>query len=223
MSGYLLDWIGGFPDVVAYQTYIVTGVPFEASRWHVRALSARQRQRLREIGRPAAPPPAPSRVTELDQAIVAGLTADGRASYSELAERVGASASTVARRLNRMLRDGVIGLRCDIARAELGWPFAAVLWGSVDAAVLERAAPDLGERVPELRFCSTIAGPENTLLVLWLRGIADLQRVERRLTEQLPGLRVADRRVVLRTMKFMGQILDADERYTRSVPLRLRA
>lgn len=223
LAGYLLDWIGSFPDVIGYRTHVVTSTPFEASRWEVRALSPEQRRRLRGLRGGTPPRPTPTPVVELDRGLIGGLSVDGRASHRELADQLGVSARTVARRLNRLVRAGVIGFRCDVARAALGWPVAAMVWGSANVEVLDRLAPELGERVPELRFCSTMAGPQNTHLVLWLRTIADLQRVERRLVEAIPGLRIADRRVVLRTMKLMGQVLDADGgRYSHTVPLRLR-
>ncbi|WP_067972274.1 Lrp/AsnC family transcriptional regulator [Nocardiopsis trehalosi] len=222
LSDYLLTWIGGFADIVGYRAHVVTGVLFEAHRWQVRALSPDQRRRLTALNAAdRGGPPAEGRVTELDQRLLTHLCGSGRAGYHELAELAGVSATTAARRLNRLLRGGIIGLRCDIARADLGWPVAAVLWGSVDPRVLDRARTDLGERVPELRLCSTIAGPENTHFIVWLRAAPDLQRVEQRLVEELPGLHIADRRVVLRTVKFMGNVMGPDERYVRTVPLRL--
>ncbi|MFC3996614.1 Lrp/AsnC family transcriptional regulator [Nocardiopsis sediminis] len=222
LSDYLLNWIGGFEDVVAYRMHVVTGILFEAHRWQVRALAPEQRRRLLALtGADSGAPVPEGRITELDQRLLDRLCGDGRAGYQALAAALGVSPTTAARRLNRLLRGGIIGLRCDIARTELGWPAAAVLWGSVDARVLERARADLGTRIPELRLCSTIAGPQNTHFIVWLRSTADLQRVEQRLVEELPGLHIADRRMVLRTVKFMGNVLDSTERYVRAVPLRL--
>lgn len=222
LSWYLLDWIGSFPDVVAYETHVITRIPFQASRWHLHALAPGQRRALQAMEGPTPGAGAPPPVTEADQAIIGALAADGRASYGVLGRAAGVSASTAARRLDRLLRGGAVGLRCDVARGELGWPAAAVLWGSVAYEELERAAADLEVAVPELRFCSTVAGSENALLVVWLRAIADLPEVERRLEARLPGLRLTDRRMVLRTMKLMGQILDEEGRYTGTVPFRMR-
>ncbi|WP_017540642.1 Lrp/AsnC family transcriptional regulator [Nocardiopsis halophila] len=222
LAGYLLDWIGSFPDVAAYATHVITGIPFQADRWHLHALAPDQRRVLRAMGGPAPGDGAPPPVSRADQAIIGALAADGRASHRELGRAAGVSAGTAARRLERLLRGGAVGVRCDVARERLGWPAAAVLWGSVEPEVLERAAADLEGAVPELRFCSTVAGSENALLVVWLRAVADLPRVEQRLAARLPGLRVTDRRMVLRTMKLMGQVMDEEGRYVRTVPLRLR-
>jgi len=224
MADYLMNWIGAFPDVVSYRVHMVTRVVSEAHRWQVRALSPEQRRRLRALAprTECAKEAGGDRVTGLDQRIADLLCTDGRMGYQRIAERLDIAPTTAARRLNRLIRAGIIGLRCDIARAEMGWPTAAVLWGTVDPQVLERAE-DLCEQVPELRLCSTIAGPENTHFIVWLRTVPDLTRVERRLLEALPGLRIADRRMVLHTFKFMGNVLDAAQRYVRTVPLRLSA
>ncbi|WP_020380030.1 Lrp/AsnC family transcriptional regulator [Nocardiopsis potens] len=221
MAEYLMDWIGAFPDVVSYRVHMVTRVVSEAHRWQVRALSPEQRRRLRALAPRTEEADGDDRVTGLDQRIADLLCTDGRMGYQRIAERLDIAPTTAARRLNRLIRSGIIGLRCDIARAEMGWPTAAVLWGTVDPQVLERAE-DLGERVPELRLCSTIAGPENTHFIVWLRTVPDLTRVEHRLLEALPGLRIADRRMVLHTFKFMGNVMDREQRYVRTVPLRLR-
>jgi DNA-binding Lrp family transcriptional regulator len=222
LADYLLNWVGGFPDVISYHVHVVTGMPYEAQHWQVGALSPAQRRRLRALVPPVVPRPGSDHITELDQRVIDLLCDDGRVGYHDIAERLGIAPATAARRLNRLLREGILGLRCDIAREAMGWPVAAVLWGSAGADVLERAG-DLGERIPEVRLCSTLAGPENTHLVVWLRTAADLVRVERRLLDEMPGLRIADRRVILRTFKFMGGIVDARQRYSRTVPLRPRA
>ncbi|MER6626063.1 Lrp/AsnC family transcriptional regulator, partial [Streptomyces sp. NPDC000931] len=222
LADYLLNWVGGIPDVVSYRVHVVTEVPREAYLWQVRALSPAQRRRLRALAPTLRDPVGDERVTELDQEIVDLLCRDARLGYQAIADRLDVAPTTAARRINRLLRDGLLGLRCDISRAHMGWPSAATLWGTVDPSVLD-AVPDLGERIPEVRLCTTIAGPENTLFILWLRDAPDLTRVERRLLEELPGLRIADRRMTLRTFKFMGGVTDADQRFVRSVPVQLRS
>src|SRR5256885_11408888 len=49
-----------------------------------------------------------SRVEEIDRAIVAALTADGRLSYTDLAEKVGLSVSAVHQRVRRLGQRGVL-------------------------------------------------------------------------------------------------------------------
>lgn len=221
LADYLLHRIGGLPDVVSYRVHVVTEVPQEAYLWQVRALSPEQRRRIRALAPGSRPDAATERVTETDQRIVDLLCHDARLGYQGIAEPLGITPTTAARRLNRLLREGLLGLRCDISRPHMGWNAAATVWGTVDPLVLEKAQ-DLGERIPELRLCTTIAGPENALIILWLRNTTDLTGVERRLLAELPGLRISDRRMTLRTFKFMGGVMDADQRFVRSVPVDLR-
>ncbi|WP_017616127.1 Lrp/AsnC family transcriptional regulator [Nocardiopsis salina] len=222
MADYLLSRIGGIPEVVSYRVHVVTQVPREAFRWQIRALSPAQRRALQALAPRDRADATSERVTGLDQRLVDLLCFDARMGYQTIAEHLDIAPTTAARRLNRLLRAGLLGLRCDISRQHMGLPSAATLWGTVEPEVLDRA-DNLGERIPELRLCTTIAGPENALFILWLRDAPDLTRVERELLAELPGLRIADRRMTLRTFKFMGGVMDSDQRFARSVPFLLGA
>ena len=48
------------------------------------------------------------RVEEIDRAIVAALTVDGRLSYTDLAEKVGLSVSAAHQRVRRLEQRGVL-------------------------------------------------------------------------------------------------------------------
>ncbi len=65
----------------------------------------------------------------------------------------------------------------------------------------------------------SVTGPHNLVLSVWQRSLADVQRLETALARRFPDLRVAERRVSLRTVKRMGRILDADGRAVRAVPM----
>jgi DNA-binding Lrp family transcriptional regulator len=217
---YLLERIGPISGILDYGVHIITDLPFETHRWHIRALTADQQKRLRALGIGAGDEqPLRGRITDLDRALVTRLCLNGRASYRELGEQTGVSAPVVARRLGRLLRAKVIGLRCDVSRRRLGLPSAAFLRGTLDRAELNAAMSDLGARTPELRLITAVAGASNAQLSVWLRSTADLFRVEERLARDLPSLRITDRIVVLRTVKLMGHVLDDSERRIRTVPL----
>ncbi|NDL57865.1 Lrp/AsnC family transcriptional regulator [Phytoactinopolyspora mesophila] len=220
LPDYLLNRIGPISGVLDYAVHIITDLPFETDRWHIRALTADQHNRLRALGVGAGDGRSlEGRVTDLDRELVTRLCVDGRASYQELADQTGVSAPAVARRLNRLLRARVIGLRCDVSRRRLGLPGAVFLRGTLDRAEFRTAMGELGARIPELRLITAVAGASNSQLSVWLRSIADLFQVEERLARELPSLRVTDRIVVLRTIKLMGHILDDSERRIRTVPI----
>ena len=65
-------------------------------------------------------------VEETDRAIVAALTADGRLSYTDLAERVGLSVSAVHQRVRRLEQRGVInGYAARVAYDAIDLPLTA--------------------------------------------------------------------------------------------------
>ena len=57
---------------------------------------------------PAEPAPAAPPAVDVDRALLAALARDGRASYTDLAERVGLSVSAVHQRVRRLEQRGLI-------------------------------------------------------------------------------------------------------------------
>ena len=63
---------------------------------------------------------------EIDRAIVGALTADGRLSYTDLAERVGLSVSAVHQRVRRLEQRGVVkGYTAKVSYEALDLPLTA--------------------------------------------------------------------------------------------------
>ncbi|MFJ9180065.1 Lrp/AsnC family transcriptional regulator [Streptomyces sp. NPDC102360] len=207
------------PDVRATRTHISTGLPTEGSRWRLRSLDATQTSRLAAEAEPADVPrhAPPAHWDSLDTRLLELLSTDGRASLRDLATASGASLSTVRRRVHSLLASRVL-LRCDLARPLSGWPLSAAYFASVPSPYLEETSRALSE-VPEVRSCAITAGPHNLLIDVWLRTLHDVHVFETHLSRRFPRLTVADRSVVLRTVKHMGRILDHAGRSVRVVPL----
>ncbi|KPI18942.1 hypothetical protein OK074_1406 [Actinobacteria bacterium OK074] len=74
--------------------------------------------------------------------------------------------------------------------------------------------------VREVRSGAITAGPHNLVVDVWLRDLRDVHAFEAHLSRKLPRPTVADRSVVLRTVKHMGRLLDHDGRGIAVVPLR---
>ena len=76
---------------------------------------------------------------ELDARIAAVLAADGRCSYTDLAEKVGLSVSAVHQRVRRLEKRGVIrGYTAQIDSEQIGLPLTAF----VSLTPIDPAAPD---------------------------------------------------------------------------------
>jgi len=95
------------------------------------------------------------------------LTADGRVSNAELAERVGLSASACLRRVQELERSGVIkGYRAVLDRAALGTGFTAfIAVGLSDhTKASQKAFEESIVTSPEVRECHNITGAFEYLL-----------------------------------------------------------
>jgi len=122
---------------------------------------------------------------ERDREIVAALQEDARATYAEVAQRVGLSASSVHDRVRKLEQAGVIrGYRAIVDPDALGLLITAL----VAATPLDPQQPDdLPDRLadfPEVEDCLSVAGEANYILKVRTRTTAELEDLIRRLREK---------------------------------------
>jgi Lrp/AsnC family transcriptional regulator, leucine-responsive regulatory protein len=106
-----------------------------------------------------------SPAVDVDRALLAALARDGRASFTDLAERVGLSVSAVHQRVRRLEQRGVIGgYTAKIDPDAVGLPLTAF----VSITPIDPAAPDdAPERLQHLEAieaCHSVAGRESYIL-----------------------------------------------------------
>lgn len=111
---------------------------------------------------------------QIDEKILHELSADGRVSNTELASRVGLSASACLRRVQELERNGTIkGYRAVLDRNALGGGFVAYI--GVGLSDHSKASQEAFERsisrAPEVRECHNITGTIEYLLRI---EVADL-------------------------------------------------
>jgi DNA-binding Lrp family transcriptional regulator len=215
LSDYLLDRVGHVPGITNVRSHLVTRATLEASRWREGALDREQR---RLLARARNHQDQGTGLQAPDLRIIRALTVDGRMSFERLAEHAGLGTVAVRRRLARLEQAGLLTFRCDTSRHLSGHTVAAVYFGSIDVRDVDEAEERI-RALPGVRACSLVAGPYNTIIDAWLRSTAEAHDLERKMGQVLPALRVQDRSVVLRTIKLLGRVLDADGRSVRSVPL----
>jgi Lrp/AsnC family leucine-responsive transcriptional regulator len=102
---------------------------------------------------------------DVDRALLAALARDGRASYTELADRVGLSVSAVHQRVRRLEQRGLIkGYHAEIDPRALGLPLTAF----VSITPIEAAQPDDAParlaHLPAIEACHSVAGVESYIL-----------------------------------------------------------
>jgi Lrp/AsnC family leucine-responsive transcriptional regulator len=117
-------------------------------------------------------------VEEIDRAIVAALTADGRLSYTDLAERVGLSVSAVHQRVRRLEQRGVIaGYTARVSYEALELPLTAfVAIRPFDPSQPDDAPVRLAH-LSEIDSCYSVAGEDFYMLLVRVAGPADLERL----------------------------------------------
>ena len=109
--------------------------------------------------------PAAAPAPDVDRALLAALARDGRASYTELAERVGLSVSAVHQRVRRLEQRGLItGYRASVDARGLGLGLTAfVAITPIDVGRAEEA-PGKIAHLPAIEACHSVAGEENYIL-----------------------------------------------------------
>jgi DNA-binding Lrp family transcriptional regulator len=101
----------------------------------------------------------------LDRALIALLTEDARASYAELGNRVGLSASAVKRRVDRLRADGAItGFTVRLDPAALGWTVEGYVELFCTQSTPPAAIRAAVRRFPEVVDASTVSGDADAVL-----------------------------------------------------------
>ncbi|MCU1642540.1 MAG: AsnC family transcriptional regulator [Nocardia sp.] len=221
LDRWLRRGIGSLPGVRSTRTTVGITLYGEGSEWSIRAMQRVRRAELsmpRPPGRTSYSTVEHNRLAPPDQALVDALGADGRLGFTALADATGISEHTARRRLHRMIREGQVTLRCDLAYPIAGLPTLAVYRMSVPHNALEVTGSELA-RLDNVRMCAAVSGPHNLLVQVLLHGLHGLDAFDTVLAERFPALRVKDRTLVMYSAKRIGWLLDRRGRAIGRVPL----
>ncbi|WP_298889736.1 Lrp/AsnC family transcriptional regulator [uncultured Serinicoccus sp.] len=150
--------------------------------------------------RGAVTPGDPRPLDERERALVDLLSVDARASISELAQQLGASETSVRRRLDNLLTEGRVRLSTLVDPELLGYSAPAMYWLHMDLRHVDDAAKTL-TRCPEVRYVAATSGHSNITLEVVLRDQADLHRFNTEVLAGLPGLHRAEAGQQLATLR----------------------
>lgn len=139
-------------------------------------------------------------VDDRDLEILTALQADARATYAEVAQRVGLSASAVHERVRKLELSGVIrGYRAIVDPEAVGLFVTAL----IAATPVDPGAPDdLPDRIadyPEVEACYSVAGEASYILKVRTKTTGHLEELIRRLREKAG---VATRTTVVLSIPF---------------------
>jgi Lrp/AsnC family transcriptional regulator, leucine-responsive regulatory protein len=112
-----------------------------------------------------------------DHRILEALQSDGRLTLAELGRRVGLSAPSVADRVQRLERDGVItGYHATIDPRELGLSLTTIIRIRPAPRELRKVA-DLARSTPEVVECHRITGEDCYFMKAHVRDVEHLEEV----------------------------------------------
>lgn len=126
------------------------------------------------------PAPTAMPLDDTDRALIAAISADGRATLAELSEAVGLSVSAVQARLRRLeTRSIVTGYHAVVDAEAVGKPLSAF----IEITPLDPAqpdnAPELLEHLTEIEACHSIAGDASYMLFVRVASPRELERLVR--------------------------------------------
>jgi Lrp/AsnC family leucine-responsive transcriptional regulator len=114
------------------------------------------------------------KIDETDRRIIGELISDGRVSFDEHGRRVNLSPPTVAERVQRHERPGLITVYMEeIHPRSVGYPLTAFVRVKPAARQLPRIG-ELAAEIPEVGECHRITGEDCFILKVHLRSIDDL-------------------------------------------------
>jgi DNA-binding Lrp family transcriptional regulator len=151
-------------------------------------------------------PQTPSAPLAEDDALLAELARDGRASNAALAAEIHWHESTVRRRIDELRRAGLLHFEVDLDTRGFGMNVHTVFWLSVEPARLDEAGRTLAGQ-PEVPFAAATTGPTNLVAGAHFR---DTQHLYEYLTGELaglPGMRSVETAPIIRTLKRTGSVL----------------
>lgn len=173
--------------------------------WRQGILSATNELQLQEQHSPS--PEAVPPLSASDRLLFLELGRDGRRSPAELGRSLGRSPGSVRRRLSELEAHNQVAFRCDVARPAFDLPLGMLVLMKAPPLEAEATAQLLGRR-REVRFCASVIGTANIILVVGLHDLADAERVLGELSQDHASVEVLDRRVITRMAKIYGRILD---------------
>lgn len=214
LARLLLERLHPVGTVLSVHSHPVTRTYVDGSGWRLPGLTEPERARLA-----AHPTPANrARVTPLSEAVARELARDGRVSAPQLAEVLGVRPRRARELIAEVVGTGRLRFRAELARRHSGYPMSAWYFLRTPASQRDKVAQRIAT-ISEARAVVAIIGRYDLAVDVWTRTLDDVQRLEATIEERMPGVEIADRAVVLRTVKLMGRLLDDTGAACGFVPL----
>ncbi|NUR93489.1 MAG: Lrp/AsnC family transcriptional regulator, partial [Nonomuraea sp.] len=162
------------PGMRAAESEVVLRTFATVADWHAPLLPDAAVAELRGCAiQPLAVLPDREELGAAERAVADLLIRDGRMSYTQLAEELGASVPTVRRKVSWLLERRLVRLRAEVEPALLGLQVEVQVGLQVRPAAIDAVGRELAGH-PGVRYCAAMAGRHDLLLEVCLPHESDL-------------------------------------------------
>ncbi|WP_342795349.1 Lrp/AsnC family transcriptional regulator [Kitasatospora viridis] len=205
-TALLLRDLPATADVLSWDAHDLMKVHPAGFSWSAGLLTEDQYAALTPVPPEPAPAPEPG---PLDARLIDQLTADARAGCTELAARLGSSATTVRRRLDLLLGAHLLRLATEVDLRLLGVGSEALLWITTGPGSLDGTGQRLS-RHPQVRFAAATTGAANLLVAVAAEDLGGLYDFLTGTVGALDDVRALEVTPILSSVKRTGLLRPAD-------------
>lgn len=140
-------------------------------------------------------------IDELDEKIIKALEENSRATYKELAEKLGVKESTIRKRVLSLIEKKIIKkFTIIVDSSKLGKNSIAIIGIEVEPSALLNAAQKLSE-IPEAKFVATSTGDHMIMMEVWAKDGKDLTRIISEKIAKIDGVKKICPSIILEKIK----------------------
>ena len=140
-------------------------------------------------------------VDEIDERIIEMLIEDGRRPYTEIAKRLNLSESTVRKRVQALVEEGVIRrFTIEVEPSKLGLRTVAIIGVDVDPPRLLEVAQRLSQ-LREARWVATSTGDHMIMMEVWISDGRALTRLISERIGRIEGVKRVCPAIILEKLK----------------------
>jgi Lrp/AsnC family transcriptional regulator for asnA, asnC and gidA len=116
-------------------------------------------------------------IDKIDEKIIEALEENARATYKELAKKLGMKESTIRKRVLNLIEKKVIKkFTVIVDPSKIGKNAIAIIGVEVDPSILLNAAQKLSE-IPEAKFVATSTGDHMIMMEVWAKDGKELTQI----------------------------------------------
>ncbi|MBN1180180.1 MAG: Lrp/AsnC family transcriptional regulator [Anaerolineae bacterium] len=137
---------------------------------------------------------------ELDRLILQTLQVDGRTPFTEIAEKIGVSDTTIRARYRALVEEGVVRTVGIVDPYALDFQAPAIIAISVEPGLIDVVARQIVE-IPEVSYLVMTLGSYDLIVEVFCRNLAHLSSVLKECIHEIDGVRSTETLMISQSYK----------------------